>query len=118
MSEDRQIAMELIKEAVAGGTRRFKACAVLEIYVRKWQRWKKAGQETINVDHRPKAAAAARIPANKLSDEEREAILAVCNRPEHQSLPPSQIVPRLADHGVYLAAESSFYRVLRAAVQL
>ena len=33
--------------------------------------------------------------------------------PEHASLPPSQIVPRLADQGQYLASESSFYRVLK-----
>jgi transposase InsO family protein len=33
-------------------------------------------------------------------------------------LPPSQIVPRLADEGRYLASESSFYRVLREEKQL
>jgi putative transposase len=33
------------------------------------------------------------------------------------SLPPSQIVPLLADEGRYLASESSFYRVLRQAGQ-
>ena len=45
-------------------------------------------------------------------------ILAICNQPEHASLPPSQIVPRLADQGRYLASEASFYRVLREADQL
>ncbi|MBL8454449.1 MAG: IS3 family transposase, partial [Zoogloea sp.] len=35
-------------------------------------------------------------------------------RPEFASLPPSQIVPALADRGTYLASESSFYRILRA----
>lgn len=33
------------------------------------------------------------------------------------SLPPAQIVPRLADEGVYLASESTFYRVLHEADQ-
>jgi transposase InsO family protein len=33
-------------------------------------------------------------------------------------MPPSQIVPILADRGRYLASESSFYRVLREADQL
>src|SRR3546814_20932676 len=37
----------------------------------------------------------------------------VCNSAQHQSLPPTQIVPRLADQGIYIASESSFYRVLR-----
>lgn len=38
----------------------------------------------------------------------------VCAAPEYSSLPPSQIVPALADQGIYLASESTFYRVLRA----
>lgn len=41
-------------------------------------------------------------------------ILAICHQPDHASLPPSQIVPRLMDEqGWYIASESSFYRVLR-----
>lgn len=28
-------------------------------------------------------------------------------------MPPSQIVPTLADEGIYIASESSFYRILR-----
>ena len=35
-------------------------------------------------------------PASKLSEEERERIVASCNAPEFASLPPSQIVLRLA----------------------
>ena len=35
------------------------------------------------------------------------------NQPAYASLPPTQIVPRLADQGVYLASESTFYRVTR-----
>ena len=53
-------------------------------------------------------------PANKLSAAERAAVLEVCNSKEFASLPPSQIVPKLADQGRYLASESSFYRILRA----
>ena len=36
---------------------------------------------------------------------------------EFNSLPPSQIVPRRADQGQYLASESSFCRILRATGQ-
>lgn len=57
-------------------------------------------------------------PANKLSDEERQQILEVCNQPEFSSLPPSQIVPTLLDEGRYIASESTFYRVLKAHNQL
>ena len=39
-------------------------------------------------------------PAHALSPEERQAVLDVCNSQEFASLPPSQIVPRLADQGV------------------
>ncbi|MNG03009.1 hypothetical protein D3C84_860670 [compost metagenome] len=53
-------------------------------------------------------------PCNALSEVERQAIVTLCNSPEY--LPPSQIVPRLADQGRYLASEATFYRVLRAAV--
>jgi putative transposase len=54
------------------------------------------------------------VPRNALSAAEREAILASCNSPQFAHLPPSQIVPRLADQGRYLASESTFYRVLKA----
>ena len=37
---------------------------------------------------------------------------AVCQEPRFASLPPSQIVPQLADQGRYLGSESSFHRVL------
>lgn len=118
MPEDRHLAIDLIEEAVTAGARRFKACAVLEIDVRTLQRWKKSLQEDRNLVDQRKATARKRTPINKLSEQEREAIVRVCNRPEYQSLPPSQIVPRLADKGEYLASESSFYRVLREADQL
>jgi putative transposase len=57
------------------------------------------------------------VPTHKLSEAEREQMLAVANSDEFASLPPSQIVPTLADRGVYLASESSFYRVLKQASQ-
>lgn len=34
--------------------------------------------------------------------------------PEFADLPPSQIVPSLADRGIYIASESTMYRILRA----
>ena len=57
-------------------------------------------------------------PANKLKEQERRAIIDVCNQPEYANLPPTQIVPTLLDKGEYIASESSFYRVLKAAGQL
>lgn len=40
-------------------------------------------------------------------------MIAVATSPEMRDLSPKQIVPRLADRGVYLASEATFYRVLR-----
>lgn len=45
-------------------------------------------------------------------------ILTVANSEKYRDLPPSKIVPLLADEGLYIASESSFYRVLRAEKQL
>ena len=61
---------------------------------------------------RRKESAAARTPANKLTEEERHEIIETCNQLQYKSLPPSQIVPRLADEGKDIASEASFYRVL------
>lgn len=105
----------LIDEACTAGARLVKACEVLELSPRTVQRWREDG--TVKVDGR-KAAAQNREPANKLAEEERDEILATANSPEFAHLPPSQIVPLLADQGLYLASESSFYRVLHKAKQL
>ena len=107
--------MALIREACAAGARLEAACTVLGVSPRTLQRWTEKGE--VKTDGRL-AAARNRTPANKLGVAERQGILAVVNRPEFAGLPPSQIVPRLADQGKYLASESSFYRVLREAGQL
>jgi putative transposase len=52
-------------------------------------------------------------PVNKLSEVECAQVLAVCNSPAYAQLPPGHIVPQLADKGVYLASESTMYRVLK-----
>ena len=100
----------LIDAAVTAGARRAKACATLEISDRTFRRWTKDGE--VRADQRPLAPRPE--PANKLSEAERTAVLDTCNSEEFASLPPSQIVPKLADQGRYLASESSFYRILRA----
>ena len=63
------------------------------------------------VDLRPTAKRPT--PANKLSNEEIEQIIQVVNQKEYASLSPAEIVPALADEGIYIASETSFYRVLR-----
>jgi putative transposase len=55
-----------------------------------------------------------RLVSHRLSEEERRRILLTCNQAEYASLPLGQIVPALADEGIYIGSESSFYRVLSA----
>jgi len=104
-----------IDAACTAGARRAQACQVLDLSVRTLQRWHEDG--AVKADGR-KAASAQRQPANALSEQERRQILDLANAPAFAAMPPSQIVPVLADQGRYLASESSFYRILRAADQL
>lgn len=82
--------------------------------MRTLRRWRDS-QGQVCKDKRPLAIRPE--PSNKLTPEERKQVLNVCNQPEYASLPPSQIVPRMADKGTYLASESTFYRVLKQANQ-
>ena len=53
-------------------------------------------------------------PPNKLADAEVEAVLAVLRSPRFVDHSPAQVYFTLLDEGIYLASESSFYRILRA----
>ena len=78
-----------------------------------FRRWQYEGR--VLEDQRP--VAPRPTPVNKLAPEERERLLSVFHGPGFESLPPSQVVPALADSGVYLASESTCYRVLHEAGQ-
>lgn len=98
---------ELIEEAVCCGARREAACQVLGLTARTLQRWRQqAGVGDRR--HGPKSE-----PANKLSAAERQGVLEILNAPQYCDLSPNQIVPRLADDGVYVASEATMYRILR-----
>ena len=58
------------------------------------------------------------MPPNKLSGAKRQAALELLNSEQFKDLPPSQIVPRLADQGLYVASESTLYRLLREVGQV
>jgi transposase InsO family protein len=105
----------LIVESCAAGARLSESCKILGLSPRTVQRWRQDG--VVKTDGR-KAGAQGRIPANRLAEQERIEILATANAPRFAHLPPSQIVPQLADEGLYLASESSFYRILRNKKQL
>ena len=112
MSDQREKMVLLAKEAQIGGASQQKACAVMSISPKTLQRWTQA-----------KGLHDGRLmpvhtPPNKLSDLERQEILNVCNDQQYRHLPPSKIVPSLADKGIYIASESTFYRVLKTSNQL
>jgi putative transposase len=109
--EDRQTMVSHIEQAQAAGARLKPACELAGIDLRTLQRWK-AGDGLTRGDRRPDAVHAT--PVHALSEAERAHLLAVANEPRFAEVPPSRIVPILADEGVYLASESSFHRVLRA----
>jgi len=102
-------------EAVAGGAARYKAASLMGLSQRTLKRWRQ-DNGAVTEDQRPHTEPV--VQSHQLTHAEEVAILDTCNEPEYQSLPPSQIVPRLADKGLYLASESSFYRVLKKHEQL
>src|SRR5690606_10098764 len=54
-------------------------------------------------------------PANRLTEAERQRVLAVLRSPEHCDLAPAQVWARLLDDGIYLCSISTMYRLLAAA---
>jgi transposase InsO family protein len=105
---DRKHLSGLIEEAVEAGARRSECCKVLEFSVRTLQRWEKDPEKS-------DARKGPTLPsARQLTQSERAQVIAVATSITYRDLPPAQIVPRLADLGIYLASESSFYRILKS----
>lgn len=113
-TQDRREAVTLINEARASGARLSPACRILGLTARTYQRWTQEGD--VGKDERPEAERPR--PEHALSEEERQRIIDICNSPEFASLAPGQIVPKLADRGIYIGSESTIYRVLKEAKQL
>lgn len=101
-----------INEAVKAGAGKGAACRLLGLSLRTLQRWEKAPGRA---DQRK---GSRRHVSHQLSLVEQKEIIATANTAEFRDLSPNKIVPLLADKGVYIASESSFYRVLKAAKQL
>jgi putative transposase len=115
---ERDQVMGLVGEAMAAGARQDRACAAISLSARTMQRWQcdvLRGSPGARGDQRPLRVQA---PQNELSALERQRLLAIANSEEFGHLPPSQIVPRLADRGQYVACESTFNRILKAEHQL
>ena len=112
MSAHRQVIITEVNEAIRAGARQSAACEIIGISAKTLQRWK---QPDNTQDGR---LDAHHEPSTKFTQREREQIINVANEPDYAALSPSKIVPKLADEGRYIASQSSFYRVLKAAKQL
>ena len=109
---NRQHIISLINEHTKIGGNIKTACNILGINESTYYRWKKQINNTgITCDLRPSAIHPE--PKNKLSPDEKSLILTTLNNPEFADLSPNQVVPILADRGIYIASESSCYRILK-----
>jgi len=77
----------------------------LNIDFKTFKRWKNS-----TIDRRK---GPSRVPGNKLTKEEKVKIIEVATSHEYMNYSPWIIVSKLADKGVYIASESSFYKVLK-----
>lgn len=96
-----------IDEAVTAGARRSAACALLGLSLRTVQRWRRRP----NGDDLRKGPTER--PRNALTADETAQVLAVMTSARYAGLSPKQLVPALADEGLYLASESTMYRLRR-----
>ena len=106
----RQKLLGLIQKACADGARLRVACHQIGLSCRTVQRWQLT--DALDGDRRPSSRRRYVCPPNKLSEAERKVVMAALNSEAFKDLAPSQIVPRLADSGIYLASESTMYRLL------
>lgn len=113
----RKQVMNLIAEAIEAGARLFIACKEAEISVKTYNRWLESFY--VHNEYIDKRTIAVRPePHNKLTEQEVQQVLTIVNHSDYSHLPPSQVVPILADKGIYIASESTFYRILREQKQL
>jgi putative transposase len=99
-----------LDQALAQGARLQAACATVGLTERTVQRWRQQGAQGGN-DRRggPRTS-----PGHTLTEQERQDILDVLHSPRFRDASPKTVVPTLADEGVYLGSESTFYRILQA----
>jgi putative transposase len=118
---DRRKALEILDAAVVAGARAREVATVLGVGLTTLQRWRR--QFAGDGDGLDRRKGSHRVVSHRLNDEERQRILLTCNQPEFAALPPGQIVSHrelrspnsiLADRGLYIGSECSFYRVLHA----
>ncbi len=99
--------VELITEAQAAGARLRPACRVVGLSSRTIERWRKSP----GLDDQRRGPT--RPSGNALTCVEQAQILAVMTSLRYAGMSPKQLVPQLADEGLYLGSESTMYRLQR-----
>jgi putative transposase len=100
------VTLRLIDEAVAAGARLERACELLGLTIRTVQRWRADG------GGEDKRRGPASTPHNKLSQREEKTIVRLITSRRYRDLSPKQIIPLLADRGIYVASEATLYRLM------
>lgn len=103
-AEDRKEIISLINESILNGARKKESCKLLNISIRTLQRWESEGV----IDKR--TITKMGNTHNGLSEDEKNMILEVCCSSPFMNLTPYSIVPILAENGIYIASESTFYK--------
>lgn len=98
--------VSLVADAVNDGARQKAACKMIGITCRTLQNWEKHG-------FKDKRKGAKKHVPQKLTEKERADILAHCNAERFKDMNPHEIVATLAQEAVYIASESTFYRILK-----
>jgi transposase InsO family protein len=101
------VIVDLVAEAQAAGARLAPAGDLLGISARSVERWRthpEMGDRRCGPQHRP---------SNALAPVEEAQVVTVLTSSRYAGLSPKQLVPQLADEGLYLASESTMYRLQR-----
>jgi len=109
--EDKMQTIELINEAMNNGAGKDKACAVLDISLRSFQRWEKERSSD-------KRKGSLKSVPRKLSETEKQKVIDTACDKQFKDLTPYEIVAILAEQGIYIASERTFYRILNMANML
>jgi putative transposase len=101
------VILAAVAEAQAAGARLAEACRIVGRSARTIERWrnKPGGDDRRQGPHRR--------PANALTPTEEAQVVEVRTSSRYAGLSPKQLVPQLADEGLYLASASTMYRVQR-----
>ena len=110
-SEDRGAIVALLQQGISRGVSAKAIADLFGLATRTLRRWGlMIRAQGFSRDQRK---GASRQVMHRFSEEERQQVLSTVNDPRFADLTPNQIVAILAEEGVYVASESTIYRIMR-----